>query len=368
MHVAIDARELTGHRTGTGRYLERLLAQWADLDRARTHMFTLYAHEAIVRPVLPNARIVTLPGAGGTRWEQGTLTTALRRDRPDVLFAPAYTAPLRSPAPIALTVHDVSFVAHPEWFRWREGWRRRLLTRASARRARVVLTVSEFSKREIAQRLGVAPDRIRVITHGIGGFEPPSAARRAQPTPQARSRAPLVLFVGSILNRRHVPDLVAAVAHTARNVPGVRLVIAGENRSWPPQDPMAVARRLGIADRVDVRSFVSDEELRQLYASADVLAFLSEYEGFALTPLEALAAGVPPLLLDTAVSREIYGNAARYVPRAEPQLIASHLIALLVDDAVRNELLSHAPAILARYHWTKAAADTLAAIEQAARE
>jgi glycosyltransferase involved in cell wall biosynthesis len=366
MLVAIDARELAGRRTGTGRYLERLLERWATLPAARAHEFVLYAHEPVSPPALANARTSILQGGGGTRWEQATFAAALRRHRPDVLFAPAYTAPLLMASPIALTVHDVSFAAHPEWFRWREGWRRRLLTRASARRARVVLTVSEFSRREIERHLGVPAQRVRVIHHGIGGVDAIRADPAAAGHAHQRRTPPLVLFVGSILNRRHVSELIAALAPASRELPGIRLVLAGDNRSWPHEDPVAVARRHGVGDRVDVRSFVSDEDLRQLYAAADVFAFLSEYEGFALTPLEALAAGVPPLLLDTPVAREIYGNAAQYVARAEPSLVASHLIRLLKDDARRSELLSHAPAVLARYQWTRTAAETLSAIEEAA--
>ena len=96
-----------------------------------------------------------MPGAGGTWWEQHGLAAVLRRDRPDVLFAPGYTAPLAVGVPIVLTVHDVSFFAQPDWFSAREGFRRRLLTRWSARKARAIVAVSEFSKREIVTWLGV---------------------------------------------------------------------------------------------------------------------------------------------------------------------------------------------------------------------
>ena len=84
------------------------------------------------------------------------LPRMVRQAHANVLFAPAYTAPLASPVPVVLTVHDVSFCAHPEWFSWREGMRRRLLTRRSARRAARVLTVSQFSRDEIVRHLGVA--------------------------------------------------------------------------------------------------------------------------------------------------------------------------------------------------------------------
>ena len=87
----------------------------------------------------------------------------VREAKADVLFAPGYTAPLFAGVPTVVAIHDVSFAAHPEWFGWREGLRRRTLTRLSAQRAARVLTISEFSKREIVSHLGIPAGKIEVI-------------------------------------------------------------------------------------------------------------------------------------------------------------------------------------------------------------
>ena len=118
-----------------------------------------------------------------------------------------------------------------------------------------------------------------------------------------------MLYVGSIFNRRRLPDLIAAFARAAHDMPRARLVIAGADRSWPAQDLAAVAAAQGLGSRVELRHYVSDTELAALYARASVFAFLSEYEGFGLTPLEALASNVPIVVLDTPVAREVYGLA-----------------------------------------------------------
>ncbi|HXE80671.1 MAG TPA: glycosyltransferase family 1 protein [Vicinamibacterales bacterium] len=360
MRIAVDARELVGRRTGVGRYLERLLTHWAHLPAARGHEFTLYSHAPVDGDwAAPLSRVV-LPGAGGTRWEQGTLGAALRRAHPDVLFAPAYTAPLLSGVPFVLSLHDVSFLAHPEWFAWRERWRRRIVTRASAQRAEVVLTLTDFSRREIERRAGVPASRIRVIPPGV---DLPPATSTSPPPAEPQ---PVVLYVGTLLNRRHVPALIQAVALASERVPDIRLIIAGDNRTWPRQDPAAIASALGIGPRVHVRSFVDDEELRRLYASASVFVFLSEYEGFGLTPLEALAAGAAPIVLDTVVAREVYGRAARYVERPDPTLVADAIVEQLRSASAREALLAEAPAVLARYRWSDTAAATLAALLETA--
>ena len=105
-----------------------------------------------------------------------------------------------------------------------------------------------------------------------------------------------------------------------------------------------------------------------LYARASAFAFLSEYEGFGFTPLEALAAGVPPVVLDTPVAREIYGDAAVRIPSPEPAAIAAALADVLTTRQ-RNPpcRAGRRPGVLARYSWPAAARDTLTAIEEAAR-
>jgi glycosyltransferase involved in cell wall biosynthesis len=114
-----------------------------------------------------------------------------------------------------------------------------------------------------------------------------------------------------------------------------------------------------VANRIRVREYISDEELAGLYAEASAFAFLSDYEGFGFTPLEALAVGVPPVVLDTDVAREIYGPSASYVARPEPALIASALETVLTDRAERQRILDAAPRVLARYSWRECAHRTL---------
>jgi glycosyltransferase involved in cell wall biosynthesis len=348
MRVAIDARELCGQPTGVGRYLAHLLEAWRRLPEAREHEFVHYAPEG--------------NGPAGTRWEQLTLPLALRRNRADVLFAPAYTAPVLTTVPIALTVHDLSFAAHPEWFPALSGMRRRLLARLAARRARVVITDAEFSRGELVRLLGVPAGKVRVIPLGLTA---PRAALPSTPLGQGKP-CPTVLFVGSIFNRRHLPELIEAFAVVRSRHPELRLEIVGDNRTHPPLDPDAIARAAGVASSVNLRSYVPDDLLAELYGRAGVFAFLSDYEGFGLTPLEAMQAGVPVLAGDTPVAREVYGDAALFVNTRDVQSIATHLERLLYAPDARLALREKAPAILARYSWERTARETLAAIVEAA--
>jgi glycosyltransferase involved in cell wall biosynthesis len=120
-----------------------------------------------------------------------------------------------------------------------------------------------------------------------------------------------------------------------------------------------------MADRIDLRSYVSDHDLPQLYADASAFVFLSEYEGFGLTPLEALASGVPVVLLDTPVAREICGDAAVYVTRPDPELVATALHTVLFDAAERQRILSAARHVVTRYSWTTFSEHVLDALIEA---
>ena len=357
MRIGVDGRELRGQPTGVGRYLQRLLREWGLSPEARAHQFSIYSPDgAIALPPDLEGEVVRVKGAGGTRWEQGALASALRRDRPDVFFAPGYSGPLLTAIPSVVAIHDVSFAAHPEWFRLREGWRRRLLARATARRAHAVLTISAFSRDEIVRYLGVPSDRVRVIYLGV------------DPASVEAARDPLVLFVGTMFNRRHVPTLVQAFAEVAATRPDLRLELVGSNRTYPLRDIAAIAHEAGVGARVAVRDYVSDAELARLYSHASVFAFLSEYEGFGLTPLEAMAFGAVPVVLDTAVAREIYGDAAIRVASPNVSLVASALQAALDDQsAQRTTALAAAPKILSRYRWADTAAQTLSVLAEAAR-
>lgn len=348
MRVAIDARELTGKRTGVGRYLREMLTAWGDLAGAASHEFVLCAPEPIPAPPSLRASVATAPGRG-TLWEQWALPRLVASARADVLFAPGYTGPVSGQVPMVLTIHDVSFSAHPEWFSWREGARRRFLTRMSARRASRVITVSDFSKREIVRHLRVPQSTVEVIYSGTTTMRPPAPA----------VRLPMVLYVGSLFNRRHIPEMIDGFDRLARQRPGLLLEIVGDNRTRPHIDVGTLIQRTAAAERIRARSYVSDAELPALYASAAAFVFLSDYEGFAMTPLEALAAGVPVVLLDTEVAREIYGPAAIYVERPDPEHIAAALERALFDEQERTRVLAAASVQLERYSWRECAQRTL---------
>jgi glycosyltransferase involved in cell wall biosynthesis len=362
MRIGVDARELGRRPTGVGRYLRELLTRWQATPACAGAELVLFTPDA--RPdAWPStsgqgARVAwqVVPGSGGTVWEQRDLARAARAAALDVFFAPAYTAPLFLSVPLVLAMHDVSFAAHPEWYGWRHGIRLRHLARWSARRARTVLTLTRFSAAEIEQHLAVPSDHIRVIPLAVDYADAPPPPLTAAPM------TPVVLFVGSIFERRHVPLLIEGVALARRDLPELRLEVVGENRTAPRQDLEALARSLDADGAVRVRDYLTDAALELAYADAGVFAFLSEYEGFGLTPLEAMRHRMPTVVLDTPVAREVYGDGARYVPAGNAAAVASALVALLTDDGQRARQIAAGDAVVGHYRWAAAAAATWAAL------
>jgi glycosyltransferase involved in cell wall biosynthesis len=228
-----------------------------------------------------------------------------------------------------------------------------------------VLTVSEGARREILAHFGLSPERVRCIYPGVTSLC--DAGDGSQRTDLITAeREPIVLFAGSIFNRRHIPDLIRAFKPIAKRHAGARLEIVGDNRTHPHEDIRAIVAALALQKQVIVRPYADDAELSELYGRARAFALLSEYEGFGHPPLEALACGVPSVVLDTDVAREVYGDAAVYVKLDDLSGITSALNNLLFDRSTRDRVLSAAPSVLSRYSWPRAAAETLSALEAAA--
>ena len=360
LRIGIDGRELLDRPTGVGRYLLSLLREWT-ASTSPDHHYVIFV------PAAPPATLASLgeriewvvdTGARsrGTWWEQARLPALVASHAVDVFFAAGYTAPRRLRCPYVVAIYDVSYFAHPEWFSRREGFRRRLLTRSSAQRAASVVTISEFSAAEIVRWLGVDRQRLRLAPPGA----PPARPRSAR-----SSRSRMVLYVGSLLNRRNIDVLIKAFVAVGARVPDARLILVGDNRTRPSIDPRSLAATLGVGDRVEWREYVTDRELDALYHSARLFVFLSAYEGFAMTPLEAIAHDVPAVLLDTPVAREVYADAAQLVANLDD--VPDVLIALLQNDRVHADLVRAGRARLAHFSWSRTADIVRGALEDAAR-
>jgi glycosyltransferase involved in cell wall biosynthesis len=365
LRIGIDARELQGRPTGVGRYLRSLLRRFAADAR---HRFVLYSAETVTLPVdSPIIESRVLPGGHPLFWEQGTLPRALERDGVDVLLSPAYSCPLFTAIPRVTAIHDLSFFARPEEFGTLHGLRRRLMARASARASRALLACSEFTKSEMGRHLGPqAARKTEVVRLGPDDDLPKGPPRSVGRTELGLSEdAVYVITVGTVLRRRNVSMLVRAFAAVRKANATVRLGIIGENRSHPFEDITALARELGCEGEVRIAGFVTDAEIALHYAAADVAVFLSEYEGFGLPALEAMARRVPTVVANRGSLSEMFPSGAMVV---EPRVaeVTAALQTVIDDPVVAADLRQRGSETATRFSWDRAARETLAVLERAA--
>jgi glycosyltransferase involved in cell wall biosynthesis len=365
--IGVDGRELQGRPTGTGRYLRNLLRAWAAPGGDRLIVYC--AGRVPEDPVLALPGVVARAlGSGrerGAWWAERHLARAADGDAVDVLFCPAYACPLTTRRPRVTAVHDLSFYAWPDDFAALDGVRRRLLAAASVRASRQVLACSDFTRREIAR---VFPDLASRVSHVplAAADDLPSMPPRAEARARLGAAGPVILTVGAILNRRRLPVLLRAVAKLRRSWPGLSLEVVGDNRTHPPLDVGALASALGIGDAVRLSGHVSDFGLVERYAAADVFVLLSEYEGFGLPVLEAMARGLPVVTSRRPALNEIFGVGALLVEPGEEDAVAAAVDRVLREDALRADLVRRGYALAGSLSWAETARRTRRALARAA--
>jgi glycosyltransferase involved in cell wall biosynthesis len=262
-----------------------------------------------------------------------------------------------------LTLHDCAFVDHPECFtRFFAAWYQWLLPRL-ARRVAHVLTVSEFSRQRIIERLRVAPERVTAIANGVDArFQPQSSAAVAAMRERLGLPERYVLSVGSLEPRKNLPRLLAAWQQVATSHDDVSLVLVGGSNS-------NTFRAAGLAappPRVLHAGYVAHDDLPLLYSGSTLFVYPSLYEGFGLPVLEAMACGAPVICSRTTALPEVAGDAARFVDPLDIEALAASLHELLSDPPGCAALAALGPARARLFTWEAAAQATAHQLERVA--
>ncbi len=287
----------------------------------------------------------------------------LHRLAPDLVHIPLNRVPLLLMRPYVVTVHDMSSLL----FERRSGFRmqlRRYRFRRGLARARRVIAVSDATRKDVQNLMGLPPNRIRRV------YNAPDAGfyEHAEHSPEAHRRIleryriehPFLLYAGNVRRHKNVPRLVEAFAVLREQLAGhpkyadLRLVIIGNTISQNPE-----IRQTAIKSRVEhlVRflGFIPFDALRCFYESAAVFVFPSRYEGFGLPPLEAMACGAPVVTSNVSSLPEVVGDAAVLVNPENVFDIARGIREALLDETLRAELIRRGHAQAARFSWEQTA-------------
>ena len=330
LRIGMDVSPLVLTRAGTARYVRSLVE---GLREAGTDIAREYSFGGPGRPT----RIVR-----DTAWYLAALPLLAGRDRLDVLHCPTIRAPIRSRVPLVVTVHDLAVLRYPETFnRWTRSWSRLTLPQV-ARGARRILAVSDFTRRELVDLLGVDEERVRVVRNGVGHPFSPDGPR---------TEGEYILAVSTLEPRKNLARLVEGFRRAGL---GLELRVAGA----PGWGDVAVT-----GEQVRLLGEVEDNELAALYRGAACVAYVSLYEGFGLPVLEALACGAPVVTSRGGACEEVAAGAAELVDPLDPDDIAAGLRrAAGSNDELRELGLARARELT----WERTARETLAVYEEAA--
>ncbi|MDR3701178.1 MAG: glycosyltransferase family 1 protein [Candidatus Sulfopaludibacter sp.] len=360
MRFAVDAHAIGRHLTGNEVYVRSLLNAFAALDQGCE--FVAYLSGDSARASVPES-VQTRTVAANPFVRLGfDLARKVREDRPDLLHV-QYTAPVGCRVPVVVSVHDVSFLEHPEYFTRDRAWQLQWTVRRTVKRAAKILTGSEFSRNAILKVYGdLEEDKVVVVPNAAASeFRPISReAATATVRERFRIRAPFVLSVGDLQPRKNQIGLIKAFAKLVRAYPQLKqnLVLVGKE-TWFADRVREAAKESGAGERIQFFGFVSDSDLLQFYNACDVFVFPSFYEGFGLPALEAMACGRAVICSNTSALPEVVDGAAFLFDPYAPDEIVRALADLLLDAELRTRMERLGLQRAAHFSWQKTAERTL---------
>jgi len=365
MRFAVDAHAIGRHLTGNEVYVRSLLNAFGSHDRSSE--FVAYISVPEAARYVP-ARIRTRSISANPFVRLGyQLARRVRQDRPDLLHV-QYTAPVGCPVPVVVSVHDVSFLEHPEYFTSARARQLQFTVGRTVRSAARILTGSEFSRRSILKVYGDLDEDLVVAVPNAAApeFRPISRESAAAMVGKRFGIAgPFVFCVGDLQPRKNHVGLIRAYARLLRAYPQIKhnLVIAGKETWFGPRVHEA-ARESGVGERIQFFGFVSDSDLLQLYNACDLFVFPSFYEGFGLPALEAMACGRAVVCSNTSALPEVVDGAAiLFDPYAIDEIVRA-LADLLLDHELKARMERLGLQRAAHFSWQKTAQQTLEVFQE----
>jgi glycosyltransferase involved in cell wall biosynthesis len=359
MRIGFDANPMVGNRGGVGWHsyhlLRTMLAQQNGID------FVAYAKPGAEQPdsvgAWPSAE--RLEWMNSSRWGMGKRGSS---DRLDLYHGTNFKMQTVGRYGGVVTIHDLWLDRHPEYSKKMLGqWPSSFKTRQTALRARKVITVSEFSARELVELYGLKREHIVVIPNGVSeDFVP---RRDDQAMAELRKRIGLkaehfVLFVGGADPRKNHQIFLEAAEKVRKKLASRMLVLVG-SPIHPFGNYEETARRRSLLEKALYPGPVSMNELQLLYSSADLFVFPSLYEGFGMPVLEAMACGAPVVTSNSTALAEVAGDAAVLVDPQDARALGEAMIRALEDEPLRADLKVKGFARAKQFSWEQAATKTV---------
>ncbi len=377
MKIGINALFFQYPATGSGQYMIHLLAALAQADTQNDYV--LLGPQPVDgqnNSTFPY-EVQAVPGiVGGNEniqkvvWEQITGPAAAHKAGVDIFHVPYFAPPLLPRTPTVVTIHDVIPMRLPAYQPDTKVKAYMRLVASAAHKATMVITVSQHAKQDMVDALKLPAERIRVIYEAAGDEYRPvtDAATLARVRAKYGLGERYIFYLGGLDQRKNVPQLVRAFAHLHGQLgdDSLQLLIAGnpDKQKGPLfPDPRPVAADLGMAGQIVYR-FIDEEDKPAMYSGASLFVFPSLYEGFGLTPLEAMSCGAPVVCSNRTSLPEVVGDAALLVDPDDTRALTEAMRRVLENPELQRDLRARSLARAERFSWNKTANETITVYEE----
>ncbi len=368
MRIVIDGRMILPQMSGIGRYLISLSRALRDLGEDTSFELWLQEDLSIDHPARKlasdNFQVRVLPVKHMSLSGQWQIPFEAARSRADLLHFPHFDLPWATPGRVVATIHDLKYIAHPEFFPQFEETKRlamQLMIAFTCRRAQLISCDSKWTAQDLHARQGVPLNKLRVVTLGVDErfFQPATPDAIQDLRHRYHLDQPFVLFVGERRPHKNLIGLLKAFAVFKRlTSQPYQLVIAG--RSYADyKEPEKITKQFGLSDAVIFLDYIAEFDLPILYQAAEAFILLSYYEGFGLPILEAMASGTPVLAADCTALPEVVGQAGILVGPDNPELAAEALRQIVCAGAQREQMISLGSERARQFTWERCAQKTL---------
>ena len=371
MLIGIDGNEANVEKkVGISEYAFQLLWQFASSKfKVKSSKFVIYLKDK-PRGDMPLEREGWQYRVIGPKrmWTQVGLPFDLYTHfpRPDVFFTPSHYAPIFSPVPTVISIMDLSYIHFPHLFNKTDLYQLQNWTKYSAKNARMVLTISEASKRDIIDIYGISQDKIVVTYPGLKKTH----SKEGIPMDLLKSyqiSGDYILFVGTLQPRKNIERLIEAFSQISFSHKNLSLVVVGKH-GWLYEDILQASKKYGVEQKVKFVSFVPDTDLAHFYTHAKCFVLPSLYEGFGLPVLEAMSYGCPVVTSNISSLPEAGGDAALYVNPKDVTDIAKKITMVLDSEKLRKEMIEKGKRHVKKFSWEKTAKETLSVLESVGGE
>lgn len=365
MKIGIDARMYGPRVSGIGNYVKNLIDSLLKIDSVNEYVvFMLQNGFDEFMPAQKNFKKVLVDCHWYTFREQRKYWRICEKEKTDVMHFPNFNVPLLFTRKFIVTIHDMTPWHFPgdtvassrvRWLAYAT------VFNSAMKRAEKVITVSQFSKKEIIKKYAKAREKIEVVHNGVS-----SSFQRVENYGIINSakekygiKKPYIFFIGVWRNHKNIPGLIKAFAMLREKYKlDIQLVLGGD-KTKSSKEIESEIQKSGAVDNIISTGFIPDSEMPALYSGAELTVIPSFIEGFGMHGIESLQCGTPVVGSKTTSLPEILGDAAAYFDPYEPDNIAEVIQKVYLDALLKKSLVENGQKIIKKYSWDECAKKTL---------